>query len=188
MNMKSPSFGRPKPRPRGPKPGPGKPRKSHQQGVTLFELLLVLFVAAFVAVAVATIYNRVNTTYKENVLFNDVQQLAANIRSIYGSSVNYAGLDSDVVVAAQIAPDSMISGTTRITPFYNAGNTWEVAEAANGDEFTITISNLPVSVCTGMAGKGLGVATSVATGGTVATDVGALAAGCAGGVVALTYN
>ncbi len=176
-----------------PRPG-GKPKpKALQKGVTLFELLLVLFVAAFIAVAVATIYNRVNTTYKENVLFNDIQQLAANIRAIYGSSPDYSGLDEDVVTNGGIAPDSMVSSTgRRITPFHTSSDTWLVTgDTSTGEEFSIQISNLPTAVCTGIASKGLGVANSVTVGSVTSSNIADLASACSAtgsNAVTLTYN
>lgn len=167
--------------------------KLRQRGVTLFELLLVLFVAAFVAVAVATIYNKVNTTYKTNVLFNDVQQLAANTRSLYGSSGNYSGLDSSTAISAGIAPDGMKNTSNEaVHVFSSAAGSWTIAPTAANAEFIITVKNLSKTVCTDLASKGLGVALSVAATGGAVTDVTTAVSKCSAATdtntVALTYN
>lgn len=186
------------PRPGGrpgkaPRPG-SRPGRFSQRGVTLFELLLVLFVAAFVAVAVATIYNRVNTTYKENALFNDVQQLAANYRSLYGGQGNFTDLDGDIAIDAGIAPTTMTNASNeKIHAFSNSDDSWDAEATSNDEEFQITIYNLPTSaVCNGMATKGLNTVNEVLVGSTTITDVSGAVTACAGGAgsyeVTYVYN
>jgi type II secretory pathway pseudopilin PulG len=170
---------------RQPSPRPGKPRpkQAKQKGVTLFELLLVLFVAAFVAVAVATIYTRVNNTFKENNLFNDVQQMAANIQSLYSSQGDYDGLTSTVVTQAGVAPDNFMSGSKKVHQFArNSENAWDVREVqGNAEEFEIEINDLPSStVCSGLASKGLSTANLVKVGSNDANTVANIAQYCAG--------
>jgi Tfp pilus assembly protein PilW len=158
--------------------------KFRQRGVTLFELLLVLFVAAFVAVAVATIYNRVNTTYKQNVLFNDMQELAGNIRSLYGASTTgYTGLSNTVVLNAAIAPPSMLDSSGKEINAFATEDGWEVGvPSSTTTQFFITMNGLPSGACTSLGSKGLGVAQAVATSadGGALTDVGAIAGACNG--------
>lgn len=153
-----------------------------QRGVTLFELLLVLFVAAFVAVAVATIYNRVNTTYKQNILFNDMQEMAANIRSLYGASTTgYTGLNNTVVLNAGIAPPSMLDSAGQEINVFATDDGWTVGvPSSTTTQFFITMNGLPSGPCTSLGSKGLGVAQSVATSpnGGALTDVGAIAGAC----------
>src|SRR5438552_3929573 len=96
--------------------------KLRQRGVTLFELLLVLFVAAFVAVAVATIYSKVTTTYKTNALFSDTNTLAANMGSLFnGSGGFYTALTPTQAVTAGIVPDGMHNGVIAIHQFSSVG-------------------------------------------------------------------
>jgi Tfp pilus assembly protein PilW len=156
--------------------------KFRQRGVTLFELLLVLFVAAFVAVAVATIYNRVNTTYKQNTLFNDMQEMAGNIRSLYGASTTgYTGLSNTIVLNAGIVPPSMLDSNGKEINAFADKDGWTVGvPSSSSTQFYITINGLPSGACTSLGSKGLGVAQSVSTGpdsGALA-DVGAIAGAC----------
>lgn len=164
-----------------------------QRGVTLFELLLVLFVAAFVAVAVAAIYNKVNTTYKTNALFNDTNQMAANMRSLFGGSGGvYSNLSPTQAVTAGIVPDGMHNGNVAIHPFSSAANSWAIAAVNSGAEFSITLNFLPQSVCVDFSSKALGVAQSVKAGNQTVTDVSSAITGCSAPTdtnsVTLTYN
>ena len=189
---KTPRPGRPGKMPRPGRPGkaprPGRPGRFNQRGVTLFELLLVLFVAAFVAVAVATIYNRVNTTYKENALFNDTQQLAANIRSLFGGQGNYdAGSKTlgEVAIDAGIVPQTMTNDSGhRIHAFSNTNPSWSADSINSDEEFEITLSNLPNSaVCNGMATKGLNTVEEVKVGSTARTTVAEIVTACSAATV-----
>ena len=166
--------------------------KLRQRGVTLFELLLVLFVAAFVAVAVATIYNKVNTTYKTNALFNDTNTMAANIRSLFGGSGGvYSALTPQQAVTAGIVPDGMHTGNIATHQFSSTGGAWAITESSGGAEFVITLNALPQSVCVDVASKALGVAKAVSANGGSVTAVGSAISGCtdpSSNSVALTFN
>lgn len=167
-----------------------------QRGVTLFEVLLVLFVAAFIAVAVAAIYNKVMTTVKTNNLISDVQQIASGIHSLYASTGDYTGLTNTIVINAGIAPPEMVSGTNAITPFAATTGAWTVTPAAGtpSTSFYITVTNIPSSACVSLGSGGLGGgALSVAgsVGGSAYTTPGDVASGtCAGAnpKIVLQYN
>jgi hypothetical protein len=166
--------------------------KLRQRGVTLFELLLVLFVAAFVAVAVATIYNKVNTTYKTNALFNDTNTMAANIRSLFGGSGGkYSALSPADAITAGIVPEGMHTGSNATHQFSSTNGAWSIGIASAGAEFVITLSALPQNVCVDIASKALGVAKSVDANGSAVAAVASAITGCnnaSSNVVAMTFN
>lgn len=119
------------------------------RGVTLFEVLLVLFVAAFIVVAVATIYNRVDTTYKENALFSDIQELASGVRALYANE-GYSGLNYDDAEAAGIIPAGMRANVTKF------GTDWSFTPNPTTTEFSITIDGVgSKDSCINMATKGM---------------------------------
>lgn len=139
--------------------------RNKQRGVTLFELLLVLFVAAFVAVAVATIYNRVNTTYKTKSLFEDIQRLSGEIRSLYAGQGDYTGLDFATISTAGVIPSGMVSNNNPVHPFDRTNGSWSIASTSGDSEFTITVNKLPKDVCVDMATKAIGLGDAVQTSG-----------------------
>jgi Tfp pilus assembly protein PilV len=121
--------------------------KKRLSGVTLFEVLLVLFVAAFIAAAVATIYSKVTLTFKQNQLQNGVQQLAANITATYssGGTADYTSLDTDHVIAGGLAPEDMYDSNKKpITPFSSTAG-WDVAGTTS--YYTIILKNIPAGAC-----------------------------------------
>lgn len=124
--------------------------KKRQAGVTLFEVLLVLFVAAFIAAAVATIYGKVTLTFKQNQLQTAVQQLAANVTATYSSSsgANYTGLAADAVIKGGLAPEDMHVGTTPVNPWMSS-NGWAIAAGTGSppSNYTITLYGIPAGAC-----------------------------------------
>ncbi len=127
--------------------------KKYQAGVTLFEVLLVLFVAAFIAAAVATIYAKVTLTFKQNQLQTGIQQLAANITATYtsGSGADYSSLATGIVISGGLSPDDMHSGTTPINPFVSQDG-WSVGPGDSTSTYKITVNSVPDGACSTLYG------------------------------------
>lgn len=164
---------------------------SHRQrGVTLFELLLVLFVAAFVAVAVATIYKRVDSTYKANSLFSDINQVIGNVRSLYAAG-DYTSVTELTAVAAGLVPQSLYkspgTATSDFKTPYVASTGWSLAGA--GSALTVVLNGIPKNDCVNLAAKFASTAVGVTAGTATVTDVGSATTACSGAtnVITLTY-
>lgn len=148
-----------------------------QRGVTLFEVLLVLFVGAFIAIAVATIYSTVQTNYKESVLFNDAQTLSANIHNLFASTGNYSGMPTQAqLITAGLVPSSMVTSTNTATNIF--GGSWSVATAANTNNFTLTLTGLPSAACVSFASSALAVAVSVSANSNTVNSAGTAVTSC----------
>lgn len=128
--------------------------KKKPLGVTLFELLLVLLVVSGLIVAVVAMYNRVNTSYQEDALFVDVQELAENIHSLFGKQ-GYANIDIQILDKANIIPQKMArkDGANFLTHF---NEPWNVSAQSNGAEFSINIIMPTKENCVSMVGKAFG--------------------------------
>lgn len=154
--------------------------RKHQKGVTLFEVLLVLFVAAFIAAAVATIYNRVNLSYKQNTLFTAVQQLAGNIQGLFGNeATGYTGLTSALAFQANLVPPTLgSSDSNRTHPFSTSPGAWSLT--AGSTTYTIVLSSIPKDVCATLANNFRQIAQTVTVGSTPVTSAATAAAACNG--------
>lgn len=157
--------------------------KRAQRGVTLFELMLVLFVAAFIAAAVGTIYSRVNNSYKSNATLDGVQQFVANIRGLYAQQGDYTGLTQATLMTSGLVPSKMCTGpaspttcTSLIYPFGTA----TVTVGATVAQFTITLLSVPKNVCNDLGSRFLPGVKSMTIGGAVAIDTSTILAACAG--------
>jgi prepilin-type N-terminal cleavage/methylation domain-containing protein len=167
--------------------------KRTQRGVTLFELMLVLFVAAFIAAAVGTLYARVSVSYKANQTLDDVQQFVASIRSLYAQQGNYAGLTQGTLATSGLVPPGICPGTctassTMIYPF----GTLKVALDSNdttNTTFLITLASVPIKVCNDLGARFLPGVTALTIAGTAVTDVTSILKACvASGDFVLTYD
>lgn len=128
--------------------------KGVQRGVTLFELMLVLFVAAFIAAAVGTIYSRVNNAYKANTTLDNVQQFVGNIRGLYAQQGDYAGLTETTLLTSGLVPTKMCVGTSPscsalMYPFGTAN----VAVGSPTTEFNITLLGVPKTACNDLGSR-----------------------------------
>lgn len=163
-----------------------------QRGVTLFELMLVLFVAAFIAAAVGTIYVRVNNSYKANATLDLVQQFVANIRGIYAQQGNYNGLSSTNLMTSGLVPKKMCaSGTiTACSSLIYPFGTASIADVGTGTTFNITLNTVPAAICTDLATRFLPGVKSMAIGGTDVTDTAGILDKCKTGTpnFVLTYD
>lgn len=161
--------------------------KLRQRGVTLFEVLLVLFVGAFIAVGVTVIYTRAVNSVASSQLNSNVQQMAASVHSLYSATGVYTGITTAIVVS--IAPSDMVSNGNPVTPSFVVGvgnqvGTWTVT--AGSSTWTLTVSNIPTSACASLVGFALGAGAQTANG---STDPGAAAAACGPtGQAALVFN
>lgn len=166
--------------------------KRAQRGVTLFELMLVLFVAAFIAAAVGTIYSRVNNSYKANTTLDGVQQFVANIRGLYAQQGSFADLSEDTLLTSGLVPTKMCEGgntsgcTGLIYPFGTAG----VAIGAVDTQFVVTLNDVPKTSCNDLGARFLPGVRSMTIGGAV-TNTAEILEACSGGgpfTFTLTYD
>jgi Tfp pilus assembly protein PilE len=161
--------------------------KLRQRGVTLFEVLLVLFVGAFIAVGVTVIYTRAVNSVASNQLNSNVQQMAASVHSLYQATGDYSGLTTAIVQS--IAPSDMVKNGQSVTPSFVVGVGNQVGSwtaTAGNTSWTLTITNIPTNACASLTGYALGAGAQSVNG---STDPGAAAAACGtNGTAAMVFN
>lgn len=153
--------------------------KLAQRGVTLFEVLLVMFVAALIAVAVATLYKSVTNSVKSDTLNQGVATIVSGVHSLYSTvATGYSAtnLTTTNIINSGIPPSSMVNGTAAYNPF---GGDWSIS-GVTANSFTLTVTGLPSSACTSLGSYmiGQGITSVAANGGAATTDPGALAGQC----------
>lgn len=155
--------------------------KKRQAGVTLFEVLLVLFVAAFIAAAVGTIYAKVTLTFKQNQLQTGVQQLAANITATYSSTsgADYSNLATGAVISGGLAPDDMHVGNIPVNP-WNTTAGWDVGVGSSATSYKVTLYSIPSGACSTLyqALSKISGAAPLTINGTAAQDASTALASC----------
>lgn len=158
--------------------------KRAQRGVTLFELMLVLFVAAFIAAAVGTIYSRVNNSYKANATLDGVQQFVANIRGLYAQQGDYTGLTQATLMTSGLVPAKMCTGpaspTSCTTLIYPFGTATVAVNGTTVSQFTITLDAVPKTSCNDLGSRFLPGVRSMTIGGATADSTTTILTACAG--------
>lgn len=83
---------------------------------------------------------------------SEIQQSVASIRmstqQMYTSSLDYTGLNNDLVIKAGLAPQKLIKGGTLVNGW---GGPVTVATGDDTGTFTITVAQVPQDACTKLA-------------------------------------
>lgn len=143
---------------------------------TLFKYLLALLA---IATVVAVLYEALASN-KVGTAASEVTTLQSNIAQLYSGQANVASLSNTVIISAQAAPSSMISGTSLIDPW---GGAVTVQPDANPGQFDIILGSVPTAGCTKLASS-VSSYQSVSINGTAdqaPADPGTVAAQCAAG-------
>lgn len=142
-------------------------------GFNALELMLVLAVIAIgIAVALHTMAGN-SDKQDSNQMISDVSGLVSNIQQAFvSSSGGYASLTTAIAIEAKLVPTDLrlsSDGTGILNQFQ--GGSVDIASGDDGNNFTITYSNVPSAVCntgvTSLAGSGLN---SIAINGTTVYD------------------
>lgn len=165
-------------------------KSKYQKGVTLFEILLVLFVAAAITVTVAVGARRTTEAAKQKQMLEDVSELVGNIRQLYSTKDDYTGISNTVVLAAKLAPEDMITKDNKPTHVYTTSvNVWSIEAGDTPNEFKMVITELPTKACVFLGMQGLDFANKVEFDGKAATNLSAITNACnAGKALTLTFD
>lgn len=124
------------------------PRKN-QQGFSITELSFYAAVVAVVTVGVIAGYNSIARKNEVASAVQSVQTIAANLKSGFGASNNYAGINTAIVVASRAIPDNLAdAGGTTATNIYSGAITVAPATLiAAGDATEMKWANVPSNQC-----------------------------------------
>lgn len=123
-----------------------------------FNLIEIAIVMAVVGLIIGGIYVAAATVYKnvrESTTEDDLLQIVESVRNAYQSqgslgNVSNSGVPLPNLIAAGILPSDMVSSIADTTTAVNAfGGTVTIGSASSADlsGFTISLSNIPQSVC-----------------------------------------
>lgn len=110
---------------------------------TLFKYLLSLLGVA----AVVVILYQVFGANKIQDATSELTTLQANAQALYNGQSTFTTLTNTVAINGKLAPTSMISGTSLVTPW---GGTITIAVNATASQFDITEVGIPPDACAKM--------------------------------------
>lgn len=144
---------------------------ARQHGASLLEAISYLGIAAIVVIGAVALLSSAFSSASTNSVDEQVSAIQSGVKKLYmGQAASYTGLTNSVLASAGVFPSSLsaASGTGVITNTWNG--TIDVAVASSANEFTITYTEVPQSVCVNSVTAG-GSWVSVAVNGTSYTTM-----------------
>ena len=119
-------------------------------------VFVVLAIIGVLSVGGIAGYSKAMNKYKINKTTDQVSMLVANIRTIFSSQGNYAGLDSyDTDIRFKVVSEDMIKNGTLRNAFngniYFTSNTLNSGDTNGNEAFIIAYSGLPKEACITLA-------------------------------------
>lgn len=127
---------------------PRIPRMLKYAGFNAIELSLVLGVIAIAVVGVIRIMAGNTDKQNSTQMVNDVSTLVTNIKNAYSSSTQgYSTLSTEAAIDGKMVPQDLKipAGGTTIQNQFQGGEV-KIANQ-NGENFTITYTNVPSAIC-----------------------------------------
>ena len=132
--------------------------KNEQSGRSMVEMLGVLAIIGVLSIGGISGYSKAMSKYRVNKTLDQISMLVMNIRTLYSSAVNYAGLSNAVAVQMGIIPRDMLQSSIA-----SAGSSVDIVNAYSGRvevavdtaggtggdsrQFTVSYSGLPLEAC-----------------------------------------
>lgn len=132
--------------------------KNEQSGRSMVEMLGVLAIIGVLSIGGISGYSKAMAKYRINKTLDQISTLVMNIRTLYASAVNYAGLNNGVAVQMGIIPRDMLqaargstvaSGISIINVY--GGQIKLTAGGTDNRNFYVTYSGLPMEACVSIA-------------------------------------
>jgi prepilin-type N-terminal cleavage/methylation domain-containing protein len=125
--------------------------KQAKKGYTLIELLLALGIIAVLAVGIFMLYPKVSSSYKSQAEASNINTIRAAVNSLYASSANFNGLDTETAIKAKVFPESMIVSDTVVNNGFKGEvkvGASDVSPSGSKDSaFTIAYGSVPANEC-----------------------------------------
>jgi hypothetical protein len=118
-----------------------------QHGASLLEAISYLGIAAIVVIGAVALLSSAFSSASTNSVNEQVSAIQSGVKKLYmGQAASYTGLTNSVLATAGVFPAALTPASDgTITNTWNGNVT--VAVAAANNEFTITYTNVPQSVC-----------------------------------------
>lgn len=122
---------------------------SEQSGRSMIEMLGVLAIIGVLSVGGIAGYSKAMAKYKQNKLGDQISMLITNLRTLYGNSADYNGLDNAAAINMGAVDKEMQGSSNTITNVYT-GNVTVTAVTVNSVAnagFQLAITKLPKPAC-----------------------------------------
>ncbi|HYS66928.1 MAG TPA: type 4 pilus major pilin [Paraburkholderia sp.] len=146
--------------------------RARQHGASLLEAISYLGIAAIVVIGAVALLSSAFSSASTNSVNEQVSAIQSGVKKLYmGQSASYTGLTNSVLASAGVFPASLTPSSDANATITNTWNgTVTVAAAAAANEFTITYTSVPQSVCVNSVTAG-GSWASVSVNGTAYTTM-----------------
>ena len=134
--------------------------KNNQSGRSMVEMLGVLAIIGVLSAGGLAGYSKAMFKHKLNSTMDQITMLVTNIRTMYGTQGNYAGLKGESAINLGIVPAVMGSTSAGLTNPFKGGVAIARFSATGGTDtttgFTLTYSGLPTEACIALASADFG--------------------------------
>ena len=139
----------------------------NEKGRSMVEMLGVLAIIGVLSAGGLAGYSKAMFKHKLNTTIDQITMIVTNIRTLYGTQGNYAGLNNSMAAQAGVVPASMYTGNASaiaasasglVNPF-KGGVSITTGEAKTGlanTAFIITYTGLPSEACVQIATSDFG--------------------------------
>jgi hypothetical protein len=127
-----------------------------QRGASLLEAISYLGIAAIVVIGAIALLTSAFSSANTNSVTEQVNAIQSGVKKLYmGQSASYANISNAVLASAGVFPSTLspASGTGAITNTWN-GTISVAVDAGATNQFTITYTNVPQSVCVNSVSAG----------------------------------
>lgn len=120
-----------------------------QKGFTAIELMFALGVIALGTVALVLVSKNNTNKQNSNIMVADVSSMVQSIQASFASnSDGYNNLSNSTAISSNLVPADLTIGSDKTTIKSKfQGGTVTIAAGGNNDNFIITYTNVPASVC-----------------------------------------
>ncbi len=129
-----------------------------QSGRSMVEMLGVLAIIGVLSIGGIAGYTSAMSKWRQNKLIDQVVVMIAGIRTLYGNSPNYEGIDTAVIANAGIVDQQMLDTNASGVPNGKIKNVYNGMvyvktgyHRKSNDSFWITVAGLPFNACVTLA-------------------------------------
>lgn len=116
----------------------------YESGRSLIEVIGVLAISGFMAVAAVKMYGQIRTTQIRTIASGELEQLVKNVKLLTGARGSYSGISVDYLVKA---------GALRNADAPIGGDTWSVSPSFDEKSFSVNLVDLTSGECEYFAAK-----------------------------------
>ena len=130
----------------------------NEKGRSMVEMLGVLAIIGVLSAGGLAGYSKAMFKHKMNTAIDQITMVVTNIRTLYGTQGNYAGLNNGMAVSAGVIPAAMGNSSALYNPFKGTVVISAAAAKSNlaNTAFVIQYNGLPAEACVQIATSDFG--------------------------------